>query len=106
MRHKLPPDREGKTHKIVMGAVEIYLTVNLDDTGRVRELFSKCTEGHQGQVDALCETASLYLQCEDGNLAVLVAHWLYRKYLPDGAIGQGSSLPDAMARVLKKEYLT
>jgi ribonucleoside-diphosphate reductase alpha chain len=104
-RTKLPATRHGVTHKITLGAVELYVTVNTDAEGRAREMFGKATEGWQGWLDVLCETASLYLQ-RGGTLEELARHWRGQRFPPDGIAGQGSSIPDAIARMLEERKET
>ena len=96
-RHKLNQTRRGTTTKIVCGAVSIYVTVNADSAGNAREMFIRADNGWQGWCDVLAETASLYLQ-RGGDLAELYRHWRGHRFAPDGIAGQGTSLPDAIAR--------
>ena len=99
MRHRLPTNRQGKIHTILLGPVTIELTVNKDDEGRVLELFGKCTDGHQGEVDGLCIASSLALQY--GCLVSVLAEKLrWRDYEPHGNFGEAKSISDGIARVL------
>ena len=95
-RLKLPATRTGTTTKIQCGPVTLYVTVNED-----REIFVKADEGWQGWADVLAETASLALQygCP---MDVLMRHWRGHRFDPQG-IGQGSSIPDAIARGMGHE---
>ena len=102
MRHRLPPVRQGKTTKIPVGGVTLYVTINADATGRAREMFVKADEGWQGWANVLAETASLYLQ-NGGTVAELARHWRGSRFDPAGGPGQGSSIPDAIARVMNGE---
>lgn len=100
-RERPPASRRGKTHKIVLNGVTLYLTVN-EVKGRPIEMFCKADEGWQGWVDTLCVTASLALQC-GVPIRDIIRHWSNQAF-PPAAIGQGKSIPDAMARVLAQDY--
>lgn len=101
-RRRPPMTRHGKTHKITLNSVTLYLTVNEVD-GKPIELFCKADEGLQGWVDTLCITASLALQwgcpIED-----IIRHWRGQRF-PPHSLGQGTSVPDALARMLAKQYV-
>ena len=101
-RRKPETTRHGLTRKMTLAKVEVYATLNRDKDGRPIELFAKATEGWQGWVDVLCETASLAMQygCP---LSVLARHWRGHRFPPDGIAGEGSSVPDAIARWLEEE---
>jgi len=103
MRHRLPTNRQGKIHTIELGPVTIELTVNKDDEGRVLELFSKCTDGYQGEVDGMCIPASLALQygCP---VSVMAEKLRWRACEPHGGPGQPKSISDGIAIVLE-EYV-
>lgn len=96
-RKKLPTDRAGITTKIEVGPVTLYVTVNVDPAGNPLEMFCKADEGWQAWVDVLCETASLALQhgCPFGTI---MRHWRGNRFYPLGVPGQGTSIPDAIAR--------
>ena len=103
MKTRLPTDRNdpgNRTYTVNIGAVTLDVTVNLLD-GKPMELFGKATHGHQGQVDALCTLASSSLQygCPAAKVVELLR---FRRYDPQGGIGEPSSLADAIGRVLGK----
>jgi len=98
-RHRLPATRHGTTHKVACGEVTLYVTVNTDTDGNAREMFIKADGGYQGWSDVLAETASLYLQ-RGGTLVELLHHWRLHRFAPEGGLGQGMSIPDAVARRL------
>ena len=99
MRQRLPATRKGKTHKIQMAeACTLYVTVNTDKDGNPREMFIKADNGFQGWCDVLAETASLYLQCEDGKWETLMRHWRGHRFEPEGGFREGSSIPDSIRR--------
>ncbi len=102
-RQRLPTTRTGRTHKIAIGTNNLYITVNCDSDGRPLELFGKASNGHQGMTDALCVTASLALQY-GAPLEKLVSKWRGMRFAPDGI--EASSIPDAIARMIEKEYAT
>ena len=87
---------------MVCGSVTMYLTVNTGTDGKPLEIFAKSDEGWQGWLDALCVTASLALQygCP---LETLLAKWRGMRFSPDGIAGQGTSLPDTIAKKLLPE---
>ena len=99
---KMPNDREGTVHEVHLCDVEILFTVNVDGDGHVREIFGKSTEGHQGHVDLACTLISGWLR--ENHLAIdwIVDKLSYRRYEPEGNIGQPKSIADAIARVLSK----
>ena len=96
-RVRLPTTRQGKTHKVRVGACTLYVTANVGTDGQVLELFAKADEGQQGWADALMVTASLALQ-HGCPLADLLAKWRGMRFPPCG-VG-AKSVPDAVARVL------
>ena len=51
---KPPVTRNGVTHKIQVGAVLAYITVNRDNEGRIVEVFGKASNGSQGDLDMAC----------------------------------------------------
>ena len=98
-RSRPPVTRNGTTRKIRLGRVTLYVTLNRLPDGTPCEMFGKADEGNQGQLDALCLTASLAMQ-HGVPLALILRHWRGMRYPPDGIAGQGSSIPDAIARAL------
>ena len=103
MRQRLPATRKGKTVKIeIADQCTLYITVNTDKDGNPREMFIKASAGWNGWCDALAETASLYLQCEDSKWSTLMRHWRGHRFDPQ-AIGKGSSIVDAVARAMEDE---
>ena len=103
-RTRLPATRHGKTHKIqISESCTLYVTVNVDASGRPLEIFVKAKNGHQGWSDALALTASLALQYGTP-LHKITSKWRGMRFAPDGL--QASSIPDAIARMLEsEEYL-
>jgi hypothetical protein len=101
---KMPNDRDGRIHEIHLGDVEILFTVNVDTDGRVREIFGKCAEGHQGHVDLACTLISGWLRENHKAVEWIIDKLEYRRYPPEGGIGQPKSIADAISRVLK-EYV-
>ena len=98
MKRKKPPNpRPGKTHKIKVGSVSVYVTVNDDETGNPIEMFSKSDGGHTGWCDALSVTASLAMQ-HGCPLKTLLEKWRGMRFPPDGV--RAFSIPDAIARRL------
>jgi len=93
-RVRLPATREGQTHKVGLGKLELYLTVNTDDEGDVREVFGKCAE-HQGELDGLCEMTSVALQY-GAPANIVIKHLRFRNYPPHGGPGQPCSISDAV----------
>ena len=107
MRQRLPATRKGKTVKIeIADQCTLYITVNTDKDGNPREMFIKASAGWNGWCDALAETASLYLQCEDSKWSTLMRHWRGHRFVPEGGIGQGSSIVDAIARAMEDQEQT
>lgn len=98
----MKPTREGKTHKATVGKVSLYITVNRDDAGTIREVFAKADEGHTAEAEGLCIGASLAMR--HGCPAETVArHYRHRRYPPHGGPGQPCSISDAIGQVLEKE---
>ena len=100
-REKLPTTRNGTTHAIRCGKVDILLTVNTDVTGKPLEMFVKASEGYQGWADALALTASLAMQygCPLGKI---LEKWRGMRFEPDGL--KAFSVPDAIARKLIEQH--
>jgi len=94
--------RHGRTHKIEVGHVTLYITVNRDSTGKLREVFCKANEGYQGDADGLAELSSLLLQhgCPPEKL---IRHLRYRRYVPNGLPGQPCSISDAIGTIIERE---
>jgi len=101
-RKPLPSNRQGLTRKIAVGEVTLYITVNRDANGAVREVFTKADQGEQANADGIAELSSLLLQygCP---VAKLVEHLRFRRYEPSGCIGQPCSISDAIGMVLEDE---
>lgn len=102
VRQRLTPTRSGKTHKLVVGPVELYITVNHGDEGQPLEMFTKATEGYQAEADGLSILISLALQY-GAPAAVVAKHLRHRRYAPHGLPGQPCSISDALGRVLEAE---
>lgn len=98
---KPPMTRRGRTHKIMVGPVTAYLTVNRDRDGRIIEIFAKADQA-QGHLDMACRLASLGLQGR-ADVATLIRHMRGDRTEPCGGPGQPSSIYDAMARILETE---
>jgi len=102
VRVRPPTTRAGRTSKITVGAVTLYLTLNRAADGALIEVFGKADEGYQGQLDGLCIVTSLALQ--HGCPSELIArHLRHRRYPPYGIAGQPCSISDALARALEGE---
>lgn len=99
---KPPTTREGKTHKITIGPLKAYITVNRNEQGEIIEVFGKCNEGEQGHVDMACKLASLAIQGR-GDVPTLIRHMEFDRTEPNGGPGQPTSIYDAIASVLKEE---
>ena len=98
----MKPTREGKTHKKQVGKVSLYITVNRDDAGTIREVFAKADDGHTAEAEGLCIGASLAMR--HGCPAETVArHYRHRRYPPHGGPGQPCSISDAIGQVLETE---
>ena len=102
MRQRLPATRKGKTIKIQVGPCTLYITINRNADGAIREIFIKADQGEQPHADGLAELASLLLQYECP-VKKLVQHLRYRRYPPAGCIGQPCSISDAIGMVLEDE---
>ena len=106
-RTKPPNDRQGETTKVVLwdeetkSDVDLYITVNRDEEGRVVELFSKATDGFTPHLEDICIPASLALQygCP---VEKMVEKLRYRNYPPHGNLGGPRSISDAVAVVLER----
>ena len=104
MRQRLPATREGKTVKTKVGPVTLYITVNKID-GKITECFCKADQGEQPNADGLAELSSMLLQygCP---VKELVQHLRYRRYPPEGTVGQPCSISDAIGKVLEDQEQT
>jgi len=99
---KPPLTREGRTHKVEVGKLTMYLTVNRDHKGQILELFGKADEGEQGHVDMACRLSSLAIQGR-GRVEDIIRHLRGDRTEPCGGPGQPSSMYDAISRVLERE---
>ena len=99
---KLPDTRlTGRTVKVKIGDLSVFIIVNKDEHGNVMECFAYERKGHQGELDGLAGLASIALQ--HGTPIEKVVEFLrYRRYAPEGGIGQPSSLSDALGRALEQ----
>lgn len=96
----------GKTHTVRCGAVKIHLTVNTQGNGAVSDLRAKCTpQEWQGWVNVLLGTANIALR-SNVPLARIIDAWMYHRFDPSGGPGQGTSIPDAIAKKLFLEGYT
>lgn len=98
----MPGTREGRTHKLKVGNVTLYVTVNRDEAGAIRELFCKADEGHNAEADGIALMASLALRhgCPPD---VVVRHLRFRRYPPHGGPGQPCSISDAIGKAIESE---
>ena len=101
-RKKPGTSRSGTTHDIELGKVKIHLTANRGDDGNIIELFGKASGGFQGFVNVLCSTASLALQ-HGCSIDVICKLWRHTRFEPSGIAGQGTSIPDAIAKCIDEE---
>jgi len=92
----------GKTHKIEVGKVDVYVTVNCFEDGNPGEVFVKCTDGTQGWCNVLSETLSVALQ-SGAPLNTLLQHWKHHRFPPNSF--RYRSIPDAVAHCLEENYL-
>ena len=102
-RARLPITREGRVHKIKLGTDSLYVVVNTDGAGKVREVFGHGDGGCKPELDGLCGLASIGLQY-GAPLAKIVKFLRKRNYPPHGGPGQPKSISDALATVLD-EYV-
>jgi hypothetical protein len=101
-RQQLESDRTGHTHKMKVGPVNLYITVNSDRAGRILEVFSKADEGYNAEADGLSIMASLALQ-HGAPVECVVRHLRHRRYPPHGFAGQPCSISDAIGQAVEKE---
>ena len=99
---KPPTTRAGRTHKIMVGKVRCYITVNKDAEGRILEVFAKADSGQQGAMDMVCRMASLALQGR-GSVETIIKHMANDRTPPNGGPGQPSSCFDAISQILQRE---
>ena len=102
MRQRLPATRPGEIKKVEVGPVTLYITVNRDANGAIREVFAKADEGQKPHADGLAELSSLLLQYECP-VKTVVQHLRYRRYPPAGIVNQPCSISDAIGKVLEDE---
>lgn len=98
----MPSIRSGRTHKVRVGDVSLYVTVNRDDAGQIREVFVKADEGHNAEADGLAIMASLALR-HGCPVDVVARHLRFRRYPPHGGPGQPLSISDGIGKVLETE---
>lgn len=99
---KPPTNRTGRTHKVKVGKVSMYVTVNRAANGQIIEAFGKADEGVQGHLDVACRLISLAIQGR-GDMATIIRHLRFDRTPPNGGPGQPTSIYDALARVLEDE---
>ena len=105
MRDRLSTDRRGQTHKVEVGKVTLYITVNKSGNGKIMECFCKADQGEQAHAGGLAELSLLLLQY-NCPVKTVVQHLRYRRYEPSGCIGQPCSISDAIGMVLEDEEAT
>ena len=101
-KRKPPMTRHGRTHKVQVGPVTAYLTVNRDSAGKVLEVFGKADNGSQGHLDMACRLISLGIQGR-ADVETVIRHMRGDRTEPCGIAGQATSIYDAIARVLQEE---
>ena len=100
---KPPTTRQGRTHKILVGPIKAYLTVNRDEDGNIIEIFAKANNGAQGHLDNVCRAYSLGFQ-ERCNVPTAIRHLRGDRTEPVGCMGDdGTSIYDAIGRMLERE---
>ena len=92
----------GRTFTVRVADVTVHVTVNTNVQGRAVEVFGKADCGWQGWLDTLMETVSLALQFGTP-MGTILHHWRYQRFEPMGIVGQGVSIPDAIAKRLFDE---
>lgn len=102
---QMPTNRAGRTHKLKVGAVSLYVTINRDADGVVREVFAKADEGHQAEADGLALMSSIAMRY-GAPAAVVAKHLRYRRYEPRGGPGQPCSISDAIGLAIEREVGT
>jgi len=113
IRHRLPEERAGVTHKFSIAGHEGYITVGLYPTGQPGEIFIKMAkEGStvSGLMDAFATGISLALQ-HGVPLKVLCEKFAHTRFEPSGwtgneQIGYAKSLMDYIFRWLNLRFLS
>lgn len=102
------PALHGVTYKIHTPCGNMYITINRDAQNKIIEVFAKL--GKAGgcptcQVDAQARLISIALQ-EGANIERLIKQLIGNKCSMSGAElpDEGISCPDAIGKILKKEY--
>ena len=111
VRHKLPEERRGMTHKFSVGTHEGYLTVGLYPDGRPGEIFivmAKEGSAISGLMDSFALAVSMALQ-HGVPLNVLVDKFSHTRFEPQGftgnpKIGHASSIMDYLFRWLELKF--
>jgi hypothetical protein len=96
------PTRSGKTHKIRIGKITAYLTVNRSADNHILEVFGKADNGIQGHLDMACRLTSIALQ-HGVEVATIIRHMKGDRTEPCGIAGQPTSIYDAIARTFEVE---
>ena len=116
VRRRLPPDRDGTTHKFEIrakrGVIDGYLTVNLYDDGCPGEIFVRMSQmGSQvsGFIDAFAIAVSMLLQTGT-TIDIICAKFRGAKFEPSGitdndAIRFAQSPIDYIARWLEIKFV-
>ena len=99
---KPPTTRKGRTHKIQVGPITAYLTVNRDTHGNIIEIFAKSDGGMQGHLDNVCRAYSLGFQ-KRCDVRTAIRHLRGDRTEPVGCVGQPTSVYDAIAVELERE---
>jgi len=118
-REKLPETRTGINHKVKIGGVKIFITVNTFKDGRPAEIFIKTgiinsvkddkeqEFGLQGWCNSLCILMSLCLQA-GVELEIICGKLQYQRFKPDGRTTTdhkyATSIVDYLARWLLETY--
>jgi len=103
-RIRLPCNRDGTVTKKLLGDSSLYIIVNKSEDGRVVECFGASTDGLRAELDGLCGLISIALQ-GGGHAEVfrrIVKFLRFRRYPPEGNIGQACSVSDALAQALEE----
>lgn len=111
-RVKLPPERSGVTHHLMIGDADIYLMVGLYPSGDVGEIFLRIAkQGSEtsGWADQFAQTFSMLLQ-QGMPLEDLAKRFVGSRFEPSGftnitAIRTVTSPVDLVARVLLRRYV-
>jgi ribonucleoside-diphosphate reductase alpha chain len=113
VRHRLPDERAGVTHKFCIAGHEGYITVGLYPTGQPGEIFIKMAkEGStiSGLMDSFATSISIALQ-HGVPLKVLCEKFAHTRFEPSGwtgnpQIGYAKSLMDYIFRWLDLRFLS